>query len=58
MSWECPHQSGDDLTCERRSQPCQPLSEGCVLCGKVQFIGQDQENARTTSEKTDAADTL
>jgi len=52
------HQSGDDLTCERRSQPCQPLSEGCVLCGKVQFIGQDQEIARTTSEKTDAADTL
>lgn len=48
MSWECPHQSGDDLTCERRSQPCQPLSKGCVLYGKVQFIGQDREDTMKT----------
>ena len=49
MSWECPHQSGDDLTCDRLAQPCKPLSKGCVLYGKVQFIGQDQEATLKTS---------
>ena len=62
MSWECPHQSGDDLTCDRLAQPCKPLSKGCVLYGKVQFIGQDQEATMKTSEKTtdtpDTANTL
>ena len=58
MSWECPHQSSDDLTCDRRSQPCEPLSKGCVLFGKVQFVGQDQEDAMKTADKTDTANTL
>ena len=53
MSWECPHQSSDDLKCERRSKPCEPLSKGCVLYGKVHFIGQDQEDAMKTSDKID-----
>ncbi len=62
MSWECPHQSSDDLTCDRRSQPCEPLSKGCVLYGKVQFVGQDQEDTMKTSEEKsntpDAANSL
>lgn len=43
MSWECPHQSGPDDYCDRRSAPCRPLSAGCVLEGKGDFVGADQK---------------
>ncbi len=52
MSWDCPHQSGVGLTCDRRGQPCKPLSKGCVLYGKYQFGDQDQKNTMKTSEAT------
>jgi len=52
MSWECPHQSGAEPYCDRRSQPCKPLSKGCVLYGQVQFVGQNQENPMKPSEQT------
>jgi len=44
------------------AQQCQPLSKGCVLYGKFQLIGQDQEDAMkttvTTSDKPDTSVTL
>lgn len=43
MSWECPHQSGSDDFCDRRKEACKPLSPGCVLHGKAQFVAADQE---------------
>ncbi|HNX34810.1 MAG TPA: iron-sulfur cluster repair di-iron protein [Kiritimatiellia bacterium] len=43
MSWECPHQTGDESTCERRGLPCKPLESGCVLCGKVTFVGIEEK---------------
>lgn len=52
MSWECPHQSGAEPYCDRRSQPCKPLSKGCVLYGQVQFVGQDQKDPMKLSGQT------
>jgi len=46
MSWGCPHQSGEEPYCDRRNQPCNPRSKGCVLYGKVQFIGQEKRELR------------
>lgn len=58
MSWECPHQNSDVLTCNRRAQPCEPLSKGCVLYGKAQLIGADQKDAMKTTDKTDTSNTI
>ncbi len=53
MSWECPHQTGDDTYCERRQRPCEPASEGCVLYGKVTKICADkEENMKPTTPIT------
>ncbi len=63
MSWECPHQNGDDLTCDRLGQPCKPLSKGCVLYGHAQLLGQDREEPMKQpipppSDRTDTAVSL
>ncbi len=52
MSWECPHQSGDDQTCDRLGRACEPVSKGCVLYGHVQRIGTDQEEKTMNTTKT------
>ena len=54
MSWGCPHQSGEEPYCDRRNQPCNPRSKGCVLYGKVQFIGQEKEDSMKTPEALEA----
>lgn len=42
MSWNCPHQM--DGECVRLKKICQPLQKGCVLDGKVRFIGSPLED--------------
>lgn len=41
MSWDCPYEVKGD--CKRLEKPCQPGIKGCVLYGKVKFIGKEGE---------------
>ncbi len=43
MSWTCPHQIKDSF-CGLRKKECNPCSEGCVLSGKLKFMG-DKANS-------------
>ena len=52
MSWECPHQSGEEPDCDRLGRACEPASKGCVLYGKVQLLGFDQEVKTMNAAKT------
>jgi len=41
MSWGCPHE--DKGNCLMAGGICKPGKKGCVLRGKVRFIGQEEE---------------
>lgn len=41
MSWSCPYEI--DGECKRLKVACRPLSEGCVLDGKVTFIDSERK---------------
>ena len=42
MTWNCPHLVNND--CIRLRKTCQPLQNGCVLEGKVQFVDNPLDN--------------
>jgi hypothetical protein len=42
MSWTCPYQIGDE--CVRLKKVCHPLQKGCVLDGKVTFVGKGEHH--------------
>ncbi len=40
MSWTCPNQIKDNF-CSLRKKECQTGADGCVLAGKLKFIGDE-----------------
>ena len=51
MSWTCPYQIGDE--CARVKKVCRPLQKGCVLDGKVTFVGNQGEHEDLKDLKLD-----
>ena len=51
MSWTCPHQI--DNECARVKKVCHPLQKGCVLEGKVAFVGNQGEHEDLKDLKLD-----